>query len=88
MNTTTPKVSPLRQRMIDDMRMRKLEPKTQSGYIRAVRHFTVWLGRSPRLPPPHRSQPLNLRLCAGTAAHRCSSSRPSLLPRTSADRLP
>jgi site-specific recombinase XerD len=29
------------------MRIRKLEPKTQSGYIRAVRHFTVWLGRSP-----------------------------------------
>jgi integrase/recombinase XerD len=47
MNTTTRKVSPLRQRMIEDMRIRKLEPKTQSGYIRAVRHFTVWLGRSP-----------------------------------------
>jgi site-specific recombinase XerD len=47
MNTTTPKVSPLRQRMIEDMRMRKLEPKTQSGYIRGVRHFAVWLGRSP-----------------------------------------
>jgi hypothetical protein len=37
MNTTTPKISPLRQRMIEDMRIRKLEPKTQSGYIRAVR---------------------------------------------------
>lgn len=47
MNTTTPRVSPLRQRMIEDMRIRKLEPKTQSGYIRAVRHFTVWFGRSP-----------------------------------------
>ncbi|MGB6604139.1 MAG: phage integrase N-terminal SAM-like domain-containing protein [Steroidobacteraceae bacterium] len=30
--------------MIEDMRIRKLEPKTQSGYIRAVRHFTVWFG--------------------------------------------
>ena len=40
MNTTTPKVSPLRQRMIEDMRIRKLVPKTQSGYIRAVRHFS------------------------------------------------
>ena len=47
MNTPTPKISPLRQRMIEDMRIRKLEPKTQSGYIRAVRHFTVWFGRSP-----------------------------------------
>lgn len=47
MNTTTAKISPLRQRMIEDMRIRKLEAKTQSGYIRAVRHFTVWFGRSP-----------------------------------------
>jgi integrase/recombinase XerD len=47
MNISTPKVSPLRQRMIEDMRMRKLAPKTQSGYIRAVRHFAGWLHRSP-----------------------------------------
>jgi hypothetical protein len=30
-------ISPLRQRMIDDMRMRKLGDKTQTGYLRAVR---------------------------------------------------
>ncbi len=47
MQTPTPGVSPLRQRMIDDMRMRKLSPKTQSSYIRAVRQFAAWLGRSP-----------------------------------------
>ena len=47
MNTTTPKVSPLRQRMIEDMRSRQFAVKTQSSYIRAVRHFTGWLGRSP-----------------------------------------
>ena len=47
MNTTTPRVSPLRQRMIEDMRMRKLSAKTQSSYIRAVRHFSGWLRRSP-----------------------------------------
>ena len=47
MNTPTPKISPLRQRMIEDMRIRKLEDKTQSGYIGGVRYFTVWLGRSP-----------------------------------------
>jgi integrase/recombinase XerD len=33
------KISPLRRRMIEDMRMRKLCAKTQSTYIRAVRHF-------------------------------------------------
>lgn len=47
MNSTTLKISPLRQRMIEDMRLRKLGTKTQSAYIRAVRHFAGWLGRSP-----------------------------------------
>ena len=47
MNPTTQTISPLRQRMIDDMRMRKLSPKTQSGYLRVVSQFSGWLGRSP-----------------------------------------
>ena len=44
--TDTP-VSPLRRRMIEDMTIRKFAPKTQASYIRAVRNFTVFLGRSP-----------------------------------------
>jgi integrase/recombinase XerD len=40
-------ITPLRQRMIDDMRMRRLAQKTQSGYIRVVRQFTAFLGRPP-----------------------------------------
>ena len=47
MNPSSQTVSPLRQRMIEDMRMRKLSPKTQTAYIRAVRRFTGFLGRSP-----------------------------------------
>jgi integrase/recombinase XerD len=47
MNPTTHTLSPLRQRMIDDMRMRKLSPKTQSHYLRAVRQFAGYLGHSP-----------------------------------------
>jgi integrase/recombinase XerD len=39
--------SPLCQRMIDDMRMRKLAPKTQQHYVRAVRRFAKFLKRSP-----------------------------------------
>lgn len=39
--------TPLRQRMIEDMRMRKLEHKTQEAYIRAVRKLAAFLGRSP-----------------------------------------
>ncbi len=36
MDTNTHVESPLRQRMIDDMRMRKFEPKTQSHYLRRL----------------------------------------------------
>jgi integrase/recombinase XerD len=47
MNTTTQEISPLRQRMIEEMRMRQLAPKTREAYIRAVLHFTRYLRRSP-----------------------------------------
>jgi len=40
-------ISPLRQRMIDDMTMRKLSPKTQISYIRHVRCLGEYLGYSP-----------------------------------------
>jgi integrase/recombinase XerD len=40
-------VSPVRRRMIEDMTIRKLTPKTQQGYIRTVKDFAAFLGRSP-----------------------------------------
>ena len=47
MAQSTKPISPLRQRMLDDMRMRKLSPRTQTQYIRAVANFTRFLARSP-----------------------------------------
>jgi site-specific recombinase XerD len=40
-------ISPLRQRMIDDMTLRKLGPRTQTAYVRAVKNFTRFFGQSP-----------------------------------------
>lgn len=40
-------LSPLRKRMLEDMRIRDLKVNTQTGYIRAVKRFTQFLGRSP-----------------------------------------
>ncbi|MGI9292681.1 MAG: tyrosine-type recombinase/integrase [Pseudomonadales bacterium] len=40
-------ISPLRQRMLDDMALRKLSPKTQKNYLRVVKEFTRFFGRSP-----------------------------------------
>jgi integrase/recombinase XerD len=40
-------ISPLRQRMIEDMALRHFGEKTQKDYIRAVKNLTMFLGRSP-----------------------------------------
>lgn len=40
-------VSPLRQRMIEDMTIRKLAPKTQHDYVQRIKNFAAFLGRSP-----------------------------------------
>lgn len=42
----TPAVSALRQQLLDNMRVRKLGPKTQSAYVRAVRCLASFLQRS------------------------------------------
>ena len=47
MADSTKSVSPLRQRMIEDMRMRKFSPKTQSQYLRSVTTLSEYLKRSP-----------------------------------------
>ena len=40
-------ISPLRQRMIDDMTARRFSEATRKDYVRHVRTFAVFLGRSP-----------------------------------------
>jgi integrase/recombinase XerD len=40
-------ISPLRQRMIEDMTVRNFAWDTQRNYIHAVKNLTVFLGRSP-----------------------------------------
>jgi integrase/recombinase XerD len=40
-------ISPLRQRMLEDMNMRRFVPDTQREYIRAVKRLAIFLGRSP-----------------------------------------
>jgi len=40
-------ISPLRRRMIEDMAIRKFAPRTQEGYIRAVKGLSAFFGASP-----------------------------------------
>jgi site-specific recombinase XerD len=45
-------ISPLRARMIEDMSVRKFGEKTQNDYIRHVKTFSTFLGRSPTKAKP------------------------------------
>jgi len=40
-------MTPLRQRMLEDMQLRGLAPKTQDAYLRAVRQLAEHIGKSP-----------------------------------------
>ena len=44
---TTEAITPLRQRMIEDMTARKLCVGTQKGHIRSCKRFAAFLKRSP-----------------------------------------
>ncbi len=58
-------LSPLRQRMLDDMRMRKLGLSTQTAYIRAVKKLAQFLGRSPASATPEDLRLFQLHLVNG-----------------------
>ena len=62
-------ISPLRQRMIEDMTVRGFTPGTQRGYIVAVRNFTAFLGRSPDEADAEdlRRYQLHMRSCGASA---------------------
>jgi site-specific recombinase XerD len=47
MKDSTQEISPLRQRMLEDMRLRKLAPQTQASYVRSVRRLAAYLRRAP-----------------------------------------
>ena len=59
-DTTT--VSPLRQRMIEDMAARKLTPNTQRSHIYSCKRFAAWLKRSPDTATPDEVRGFQLHL--------------------------
>jgi integrase/recombinase XerD len=60
-------MSPLRRRMIEDMTIRKLAPKTQEGYIRTIKNFAAFLGRSPDTASPEDVRRFQLQLAESGA---------------------
>jgi len=49
---TQERISPLRQRMIEDMRIKGMGDKAQKAHIRALKDFTTFLDRSPDTATP------------------------------------
>ncbi|MDD9914632.1 MAG: site-specific integrase [Rhodospirillaceae bacterium] len=62
-------ISPLRRRMIEDMETRGFSEQTQRGYLRSVRDFAVFVGRSPDQAGPEdlRRYQHHLRMSGATA---------------------
>jgi len=49
---THEKMTPLRERMLEDMRIHGMGDKAQKAHIRAIKHFAGFLGRSPDTATP------------------------------------
>jgi hypothetical protein len=87
--TGTP-ISPLRQRLIDDMNMRRFSRETQRNYIRDVGRFATFLGPSCRrhVAPANDTSRAHRRAgivtCADPCRHR--RKRPPALPDIGRDR--
>jgi integrase/recombinase XerD len=61
-------VSPLRQRMIEDMAARKLNPHTQRSHISSCKRFAAWLKRSPDTATPDEVRGFQLHLIESGAS--------------------
>ena len=62
-------ISPLRQRMIEDMTIRQFGERTRRDYIRQVREFAAFLGRSPDRAEPEDLRRYQLHLASLGASH-------------------
>src|SRR5580704_5929496 len=61
-------VSPLRQRMLEDMAARKLNPHTQRSHISSCKRFAAWLKRSPDTATPDEVRRFQLHLIESGAS--------------------
>jgi integrase/recombinase XerD len=61
-------VSPLRQRMLEDMVARKLNPHTQRSHVSSCKRFAAWLKRSPETATPDEVRRFQLYLVESGAS--------------------
>lgn len=68
-NGPRPAISPLRQRMIEDMTIRRFDEHTQRDYVRQVAEFTAFLGRAPDQVEPEDLRRYQLHLASLGASY-------------------
>ena len=59
---TQEKMSPLRVRMMEDMRIRGMGDKAQKSHIRAIKDFASFLGHSPDTSTPEELRSYQLHM--------------------------
>jgi integrase/recombinase XerD len=59
---TEERTTPLRKRMIEDMRIRGMGEKAQAAHIRAIKDFAVFLKRSPDMATPEELRAYQLHM--------------------------
>ena len=67
--------SPLRQRMIEDMTARRFKEKVQKDYVRHMRRFAAFLGRSPDTATSEDLRRFQLHMATSQPALRPSTPR-------------
>lgn len=67
--STRPAISPLRQRMIEDMTIRRFGDHTKRDYVRQVAGFTAFLGRAPDQAEPEDLRRYQLHLASLGASY-------------------
>jgi integrase/recombinase XerD len=66
---TDQRTTPLRERMIEDMRIRGMGEKAQHAHIRAIKNFAAYLGHSPDAATPEELRSYQLQMTdAGVSA--------------------
>jgi hypothetical protein len=76
MPTNNSIISPLRQRMIEDMAARKLGPHSQRSHIYSCKRFAAFLKRSPDTATADDTRRFQLHLVeTGISMDSCSASR-------------
>ena len=59
---TEDKITPLRERMLEDMRIRGMGDKAQKSHIRAIKDFAKFLKRSPDTATPEELRAYQLHM--------------------------